>query len=598
MSAEQKRVADALVERLTAWGVRRLYGYAGDGINGLLGALDRAGNRPEFTPVAHEELASFMATAHAKFTGEVGVCAATSGPGAIHLLNGLYDARLDHQPVVAIVGQQPTTALGGSYLQEVDLPVLYKDVARDFLGVLSHPAQLRHLLDRAFRVALERRTVTALIVPQDLQEEPAQDDLPPEHGFQHSGVGYRAPLVVPQEDDLQRAADVLNAGRRVAILAGAGALGATDELIEVADALGAGVAKALLGKASVPDDLPFVTGSVGWLGTAASNSMMQDCDTLLMVGSSFPYTEYLPKEGQARGVQVDRTAMNLSLRYPMEVGLVGDSAATLRALLPRLERKTDRSWQQDIQGRVAAWWQEVDRRAQQPAKPLNPQLVVNELSGRLPENAILTGDSGSSTVWLARNVRLRRGMMASLSGGLASMGSGVPYAVAAKLNFPERLVVALVGDGAMQMTGNAALLSVARAWRDWPDPRMVIVVFNNRDLNYVTWEQRVMGGSPRFTPSQDVPDFPYARMADLLGLRGIRVDSPDAVAGAWEEALSADRPVLLEAVVDPDVPPLPPQLRTKQREQLSQALQEDGRAEGVREQLKLQGLNLQEQGDA
>lgn len=591
MTGEPKLVSDALVERLRVWGVRRLYGYAGDGINGLLGALGRAGNQPEFIHSVHEELASFMATAHAKFTGEVGVCTATSGPGAIHLLNGLYDARLDHQPVVAIVGQQPGMALGSSYLQEVDLPVLLKDVASDFLGVMTHPGQLRHLVDRAFRVALERRSVTAIIVPHSVQELPAMEEVPHEHGFQHSGAGYRPPRILPHEDELRRAAEVLNSGKRVAILVGAGALQATDEVVAVAETLGAGVAKALLGKAAVPDDLPFVTGSVGWLGTAPSNWMMEQCDTLLMVGSSFPYTEYLPKEGQARGVQIDREAKNLSLRYPMEVPLVGDSAETLRALLPLLERKTDTSWRGEIENRVSDWWQEVERRAGQPAQPLNPQLVVSELSKRLPDGAILSGDSGTSAVWLARNVRLRRGMKASLSGGLASMGSGVPYAVAAKINFPDRLAVALVGDGAMQMSGNAALIAAAQRWQTWADPRLVIVVFNNRDLNYVTWEQRVMGGSPKFGPSQDLFDFPFARYAELLGLRGIRVDAPDQVAGAWEEALAADRPVVLEAYVDANVPPLPPELRPKQREHLEKALGEgDVNAEGVREQLTLQGV--------
>ncbi|MFB9993376.1 thiamine pyrophosphate-requiring protein [Deinococcus oregonensis] len=591
MTGGPKLVADALVERLRGWHVEKLYGYAGDGINGLLGALGRAGNRPEFIHAVHEELASFMATAHAKFTGEVGVCTATSGPGAIHLLNGLYDAKLDHQPVVAILGQQPGVALGSGYLQEVDLAVLFKDVASDFLGVMTHPAQLHHLVDRAFRVALERRAPTAIIIPQSVQELPAPEGLPHEHGFQHSGIGYSAPRILPREEDLRRAAEVLNAGKRVALLVGAGALQATDEVIAVAETLGAGVAKALLGKAAVPDDLPFVTGSVGWLGTAASNWMMQECDTLLMVGSSFPYTEYLPREGQARGVQIDREAKTLSLRYPMEVPLVGDSTETLHALLPLLERKTNTSWRQETEARVAAWWEEAERRAAQPAQPLNPQLVVSELSKRLPDDAILSGDSGTAAVWIARNVRLRRGMKVSLSGGLASMGSGVPYALAAKINFPDRLAVALVGDGAMQMSGNAALLAVAQRWQTWADPRLVIVVFNNRDLNYVTWEQRVMGGTPRFGPSQNLFDFPFARYAELLGLRGVRVDAPQGVAAAWDEALSADRPVVLEAYVDANVPTLPAELRPGQRDHLEQALgQGDPDAVGVREQLILQGV--------
>ena len=589
----QEKVGDLIVRRLTEWGVERIYGYAGDGINGILGALQRAGNRPRLIQPAHEELAAFMACAHAKWTGQAGVCLATSGPGAIHLLNGLYDARLDHQPVVAIVGQSKRSALGGSYQQEVDLPALFKDVAQDYLGGATSPEQFPHLLDRAFRTALARRSVTCVIVPQDLQDEDAVPEPPREHGTIYSGVGYSEPRIVPREDDLRRAAAVLNAGRKVAILAGAGALAATDETIAVADRLGAGVAKALLGKAALPDDLPFVTGAVGWLGTDASAALMAACDTLLMVGSSFPYTEYLPQPGQARGVQIDRDATRLSIRYPMEVAMVGDSAETLRALLPFLEEKPDRAWREEIEANVAAWWREVDARAEHPADPLNPQLVVRELSRRLPDGAILSADSGSAAVWLGRNIHLRRGMKASLSGTLATMCPGVPYALAAKFAHPDRPAFALVGDGAMQMLGMNALLTVAKHWREWTDPRLVVVVLNNRDLNYVTWEQRAMEGFPRFAASQDVPDFPYARFAELLGLTGIRVDAPDGVGPAWDAALAAGRPVVLEAIVDPDVPTLPPSLTKQQQQALAAALEGDAAAPGVRRQMALEGIVLQ-----
>ncbi len=466
-------------------------------------------------------------------------------------------------------------------------------MATEYVQTCMHPAQMPALIDRALRIAIAERAVTCVIVPHDLQEEPAVPEPPREHGTLYSSLGYADPRLLPREEDLRRAAEVLNAGRKVAILVGAGALGATDEVVAIAERLGAGVAKALLGKAAVPDDLPFVTGSVGWLGTDASAALMQGCDTLLMIGSSFPYTEFLPQPGQARGVQIDRDASRLSIRYPMEVELVGDSAETLRALLPLLEEKTDHSWRQEVERQVAAWWQEADRRAEHPANPVNPQLVFRELSRRLPDGCIISADSGTSAVWFARQLRLRRGMQASLSGTLATMGSGVPYALAAKFAHPERLSVAFAGDGAMQMTGMNALLTVARAWQGWADPRLVVVVLNNRDLNYVTWEQRAMVGFPRFAPSQDVPDFPYARYAELIGLRGIRVDAPDRVAAAWDEALAADRPVVLDAVVDPDVPTLPPYLTEKQQQALAQALAGDPAAPGVRRQLELEGVTLQ-----
>jgi pyruvate dehydrogenase (quinone) len=381
------KVGDYLIERLHAWGVRRIYGYPGDGINGIIGALDRARGRVELIQVRHEEMAALMACGHAKFTGEVGVCLATSGPGAIHLLNGLYDAKLDHQPVVAIVGQQARAAIGGSYQQEIDLLSLCKDVAHEYVHMASHPAQVRHLVDRALRIALAERTVTCIVVPNDVQSLEAVEAPEHAHGTVHSGIGYVRPRVVPAPEELERAAAVLNAGERVAILCGAGALHATDEIVAAADVLGAGVAKALLGKAAVPDDLPFVTGSIGLLGTKPSWELMDGCDTLLMVGSSFPYSEFLPREGRARGVQIDVDARMLSIRYPMEVGLVGDSAETLRALLPLLERKTDRAWRKRIEESVRRWWQVVDARALQPADPINPQRVLAELSPRLPDGA-------------------------------------------------------------------------------------------------------------------------------------------------------------------------------------------------------------------
>ncbi|UGS91124.1 thiamine pyrophosphate-requiring protein [Ralstonia wenshanensis] len=567
----QATVCDFLVARLYDWGVRRIFGYPGDGINGMFGALQRAGGKIEFVQVRHEEMAAFMASAHAKFTGELGVCMATSGPGATHLITGLYDARLDHMPVLAITGQQARTAVGGHYQQEVDLAAMFRDVAGAFVHQASMPAQVRHLLDRAVRIAIGQRRVTALVLPNDLQEMPYAEP-PRAHGTVHSGVGYSAPSVIPQAADLERAADILNSGRRVAMLVGAGALGASAEVAAVAETLGAGVAKALLGKAVLPDELPYVTGAIGLLGTEPSWELMNHCDTLLMVGSGFPYAEFLPKEGQARGVQIDLDPGMLGLRYPMEVNLVGDSAQTLRALLPLLQRKTDRYWPDRIARWNESWWKTLEERALQPAYPVNPQRVLWELSPKLPDNVIVTSDSGTCANWYARDLKFKPGMMGSLSGGLASMGAAVPYAIAAKFAYPDRPVIALVGDGAMQMNNMAELITVSKYWKRWKSPKWICMVLNNQDLNEVTWEQRVMEGDPKFPASQDIPDVPYHRFAELIGLKGIYVDNPDQLAGAWDEALDADRPVVLEVKTDPDVPPLPPHVTLQQARNFATAL--------------------------
>ena len=556
-------VADFMLSRLSEWGVTRLYGYPGDGINGILVALDRALDHFQFVQVRHEEEAAFMATAHAKFTGGVGVCLATSGPGAIHLLNGLYDAKLDHQPVLAIVGQSVRSAIGGDFQQEVDLHSLFKDVAGNYVQTCTAPMQMRHLVDRAVRIALAERSVTCLIVPNDVQELPAEQPAHT-HGTIHSGVGYSAPRVIPVEADLKRAADVLNAGEKVAMLVGAGALQATDEVIAVANKLGAGVAKALLGRTTVPDDLPFVTGQIGLLGTRPSWEMMQGCDTLLMVGSSFPYAEFLPKEGSARGVQIDIDPRMLSIRYPMEVNLVGDAATTLKALLPLLKDKNNGVWRKSLEQQIAEWWKEEEERAHFESDELNPELVFWEVSPRLPDGAIIIADSSTSASWFARALKLRRGMMASLSGTLATMCCGVPYSTAAKFCFPDRVAIAFVGDGAMQMLGINGLITIAKYWREWADPRLIIVVLNNRDLNMVTWELRALGGSPKIEETQNVPDFSYARFAEMLDLGAVRISSPEEVGPAWEAALSADRPFVIDAIVDPSVLAVPPHVTMEQ----------------------------------
>src|SRR5436190_767344 len=577
-----KLTADFLLERLAENGVRRIYGYPGDGINAIVGALERHKAKIEFVQVRHEEMAAFMACAHAKWTGEVGVCLATSGPGAIHLLNGLYDAKLDHQPVMAIVGQQARMGLGGNYQQEVDLQTLFKDVASQYVQVAMEPAQIRHLVDRAHRIALAERDVTCLIIPNDLAEEPAEEDPPREHGSVHSSPCYTRPRVVPQQEQLRAAAEILNAGEKVAMLVGQGALHATDEVIEVADTLGAGVAKALLGKAVVPDDLPFVTGAIGLLGTKPSWTLMNECDTLLLVGSSFPYSEWLPKPGQARGIQIDIKGTMLNIRYPMELGLVGDAKETLKELSPLLEQKDDRAWREQLEGEVEEWWRLLEERALQEADPINPQRLFWELNKYLPPDAILSADSGSAANWYARDVKLGRGHLASLSGTLATMGPGVPYAIAAKFCHPSRAAVALVGDGAMQMNGMAELITAAKYYSQWEDPRLVVLVLNNQDLNQVTWEQRAMSGDPQNPMTQRIPDVHYADFARMIGLEGVRVESPDEIDGAWDNAFSADRPFVIDAVCDPNVPPLPPHITVKEAKAFLAALRGgDPEARGV-----------------
>jgi pyruvate dehydrogenase (quinone) len=564
-------VGDYVLARLREWGVHRIYGYPGDGINGFLGAFDRADGDPEFIQARHEEMAAFMACGHAKFTGQVGVCIATSGPGAIHLLNGLYDAKLDHAPVVAIVGQQKRASLGSDYQQEVDLPVLFKDVS-EFVQVCMDPVQARHLVDRAVRIALDRRGVTTLIFPNDVQEEKAVESPPRVHGSVFSSVGYTPPRVIPPPGEIQRAAEILNEGQKVAMLVGQGAAGAADELLETAELLGAGIAKALLGKHVLPDDLPFVTGPIGLLGSTASYELMEGCDTLLMVGTSFPYSEFLPKEGQARCVDIDIDARRLGLRYPADVPLAGDARETLRELIPLLERKEDRAWRETVERETARWWRVVEDRAQLDGEPMNPQRVMWELNKHLPDGAIVAADSGSSTNWFARDLKLREGMLASLSGNLATMGPAVPYAIAAKFAYPNRPVLAIVGDGAFQMNGLAELITVNRYWRRWADPRLVFCVFNNQDLNQVTWEQRVLAGDPKFPGSQSIPDVPYHKVAELFGLTGIYCDDGDHVGEAWAAAFEAGRPCVLEVKVDAEVPPLPPHITTTQAKAMAKAM--------------------------
>ncbi|MCX5387156.1 thiamine pyrophosphate-requiring protein [Streptomyces sp. NBC_00083] len=551
------KVSDYVLKRLSEWDVEHVFAYPGDGINGLLAAWGRAENKPRFIQARHEEMAAFEAVGYAKFSGKVGVCAATSGPGAIHLLNGLYDAKLDHVPVVAIVGQTNRSAMGGSYQQEVDLLSLYKDVAGAYCEMVTVPEQLPNVIDRAMRVARAQRTVTAVIIPADVQE---LDYSPPQHAFKMvpSSLGMASYAPVPADDDIARAAEVLNAGEKVAILIGQGARSARAEVEKIADVLGAGVAKALLGKDALPDDLPYVTGSIGLLGTRPSYEMMQDCDTLLVIGSSFPYTQFMPELDQARAVQIDIDPQMIGLRYPFEVNLVGDSAGTLQRLLPLLKRKQHGKWRKKIEKDTARWWEVMERRAAVDADPINPEHVVHALDALLPDNVILAADSGSAANWYARHLRMRGSMRGSLSGTLATMGPGVPYVIGAKFAHPDRPAIAIVGDGAMQMNGLAELITAGKYWQEWSNPSLIVAVLNNQDLNQVTWEMRAMSGAPQFLPSQSLPDVAYADFARSIGLDGVRVEKPDEVEGAWRQALAADRPFVIDFRTDPAVPPIPP----------------------------------------
>src|SRR6266568_3512302 len=470
-------------------------------------------------------MAAFEAVGCAKFSGRVAVCMATSGPGAIHLLNGLYDAKLDHVPVVAIVGQTARSAMGGSYQQEVDLQALFKDVASEYLVEVNVAAQLPNAVDRAIRVAQAQRAPTAVIIPADLQEESYE---PPAHAFKQvpsSPPSVVRSTVVPATEDIRRAVEVINAGERV-----------------------------------------------GLLGTRPSYELMRGCDTLVIIGSNFPYTQFLPEFGQARAVQIDIDGRFIGMRYPTEVNLVGDAAATLRAINSEVDRKPDRAWREKIEHNVTEWWGVIERQSTLHAHPSNPMRIAWELSARLPDNAIVTADSGSAANWYARHVKLRGAMRGSLSGTLATMGPGVPYAIGAKFAHPDRPVIALVGDGAMQMNGLAELITLKRYDELWPNRTCVICVLHNNDLNQVTWELRAMNGSPKFEESQVLPDVSYADFARSIGLTGIAVERDEDIGPAWDEAFAAGGPVVLDVRCDPNVPPIPPHATAEQVKSVTEAV--------------------------
>ncbi|MFI7429964.1 thiamine pyrophosphate-binding protein [Micromonospora sp. NPDC049836] len=546
-----RTVADLVVERLRAWHVPRAFGYPGAAIAPLVAALDAAGGDPEFVPARHEETAAFMATGHAKFTGEIGVCLATQGPSAVHLLNGLYDAKLDSKPVVAIVGEDVTGPLGGAH-EEIGLSRLFGDVCHQFLRYGRTPDQVPGLLDQAFRTAAATRSPTCVVLPHALQLAAVPDLLPQTAGVVSATPGEPLARVLPHDGDLDAAASLLITGQRLAILVGQGAQHAADEIVELADRLGAGVATSLLGKPVLDERLPFHTGVLGEVGTTAAAQLMGGCDTLLLVGTTDPWTDWYPLPGQVRTIQIDIDGRRIGTRYPVDVALVGDAAETLRALLGRVRERPQQQWRGVVESAVDRWREAAAERAAAPADPVNPQLVLRELSARMPERAALAVDVGSVIYWYARHLQLPPGVRAQLCGTLGSMGCALPYAVAAKLARPDEPVVALLGDGAMQLNGLAELITVAHHWPEWRDPRLVVLVLNNRD------QSGTGGGRQPGRPSRR-PDVPYAGWARLLGLHGVRVDRPELVGPAWDEVLAADRPSVLEAVVDPAVALDPPE---------------------------------------
>lgn len=607
----QRLVADTVADRLVDWGVKRVFGYSGDGINTLLGALQRHPQEPEFVQARHEEAAAFMAVAHSKFAlgqlgleedngsvggVDIGVVVATQGPGAVHLLNGLYDAKLDSVPVVAIVGQQNLSVLGSEYQQEIDLKAMFKDVAAQFCEQIATAEQATAVIDRAFRTALATSSPTVVILPHDVQQE--EEVLPGgEHAQIPTAAVWSPPEVAPASSQLEAAAELLSGCDRVVMLVGQGARRARKEVEAMAQQLGAAVVTSLLGKPYVDESLPYVAGVMGHLGTSASAAVLGRCDGLLIVGSNDPWTEFYPTPGSARAVQIDISAQRPGNRYPIDVALVGDAATTLRQLLDILPPAQPRHepWRKEVRAAVAAWHTLRFERASVPANPINPERVMYELGLALPADAQIALDVGSCVYWYARQVILPPGMPAHLCSTLASMGGGVPYGLAAKLLHPERPVVVLAGDGGMQMSGIAELITVSSRWRQWTDPRFIICVLNNGDLAEVTWEQRETEGDPRYAPSQDLPRFPFAEYAELLGLRGLRVENPEALAGVWKQALSADRPVVIDVHSDPAVPLLPPFPEGKKKlPAIRRALEQEGDAGAHPLQLLEEYVRLEE----
>ncbi|HXU89191.1 MAG TPA: thiamine pyrophosphate-dependent enzyme [Methylomirabilota bacterium] len=555
--------ADVLVETIIDWGVDTVFGLPGDGINGIMEALRTRQDRIRFVQVRHEEAAAFMACGYAKFTGRLGVCLATSGPGGIHLLNGLYDAKLDGQPVLALTGLPYHDLINTHTQQDVELDRLYTDVAKYNVRVMG-PDQMESAVDLACRTALTYHGVAHVTVPVDVQEMAVGKQRSKRNVPHHSSDVYAQSARLPSETDLADAAAVLNEGRRTVILAGRGALHATDELERLAEMLAAPIVKPLLGKAAVPDDSPYTTGGIGLLGTRPSQEALEECDTLLMVGTSFPYIEYYPKPGQARGVQIELDPMRVGLRYPVEVGLVGDSRATLRALLPRLTRRADRSFLDKAQKGMKEWRSLMQERAARRDTPMKPQLLAAELGARLRDDAIVACDSGTIATWWARHIPARRGQMHSLSGNLATMANGFPYAIAAQIAYPERQVVAFVGDGGFSM-----LMAELATCVKYRLPVKVVIVKNNT-LGQIKWEQMVFLGNPEYGCELQPIDF--ALVAQACGATGLTIENPEQCGPVLDRALATPGPVVVQAIVDPLEPPLPPKITAEQARKFAMSL--------------------------
>lgn len=560
--------ADVLVDRLMAWGVEVVFGLPGDGINGIMEALRARQDRIRFVQVRHEESAAFMACGYAKYTRRLGVCLATSGPGAIHLLTGLYDAKLDGAPVLAITGQTYHDLLGMRYQQEVDLLSLFKDVAV-FNQQVMGAGHVQSLVDVACRAALSAPGVAHINCAVDLQEQEVQEDETSSKKVPgHTSMAWTAPIAVPRESEVVRAAQVLNEGRRTVILAGQGALGAREELLRAAELLAAPIVKPLLGKGTVPDDSPFTTGGIGLLGTAPSEVALEQCDSLLMVGTSFPYLEYYPAPGTARAVQIDRDPARIGLRYAVEVGLAGDARATLQLLLPHLRKRRDRAFLKQAQKGMKEWRDLMEDRASRSDKPMKPQAVPHRLGELLDDDAIIACDTGTVTAWAARHLELRGDQLWTCSGTLATMAPGLPYAIAAQIAHPERQVVALVGDGGLTM-----LMGELATAAKYELP-IVVVVLRNDSLGMIKWEQMVFLGNPEY--GCELPPIDFVGVAEACGGIGIRLEKPKEAKRTLRHALGAARkerrPVLVEAVVDPYEPPQPARIKKEQVVNMAKAL--------------------------
>jgi pyruvate dehydrogenase (quinone) len=572
--------ADVLIETLIDWGVNVVFGLPGDGINGIMESLRTHREQIRFVQVRHEESAAFMACAYAKYTGKLGVCLATSGPGGIHLLNGLYDAKLDGQPVLAITGLQFHDLIGTYTQQDVALDKLCMDVAV-FNERIMGATHVENVVDLAVRTALSYRTVSHITFPVDLQEKEVKKRERSKRNVPHHTSRAEAEgAMLADQAEIEKACEIINAGKKVAILAGRGALHATAELERCADLLAAPIVKALLGKAAVPDDSPYTTGTIGLLGTRPSQNVMEHCDTLLMVGTSFPYIEFLPKPGDAKGVQIEADPKRIGLRYPVEVGLLGDSRRVLRELLPHLKRKQDRSFLEKAQEEMNGWRKTMEERASREEKPMKPQVIAHELGKRLRSDAIVSCDSGTITTWWARHIPAKRGQMHSVSGNLASMACGLPYTIAAQIAYPERQCIAFVGDGGFSMLMADFVTAVK-----YQLPIKVVVVKNNT-LGQIKWEQMVFLGNPEYGVELQPIDF--AEFAHACGGAGFTAEDPRDCGRTVEEFLSVPGPAVLQAVVDPFEPPLPGKVTAEQALKFAESL---ARGEPNRKKIALTALS-------